>query len=583
MYIKVEYSTDNGLTWNTLPGTVLGYTNFYFNWNLPKVNSDACLIRISDVANPAFNDVSDATFSIEIAPTLAATAWPMRGQNLLHSGRSTSKAPSSGELKWKYSAGNKVSSSPAIGLDGTFYVGSADYSLHAVRPDGTLKWTYPTGGNVYSSPAIDTDGTVYAGSTDDYLYAVKPNGELKWRYKTNSDIYSSPAIGDGTIYVGSFDNYLYAINTDGTLRWKFQTGDGVFTSPAIGPDGTIYFGSYDKYLYAVNSDGTLKWKYQTLSFITYSSPAIGEDGTVYVGSYDNSLYAIDSNGTMKWKYQTGGAIESSPSIGSDGTIYVGSYDKYLYAINSDGSLKWKYLTGNKVISSPSIGSDGTVYCGSQDTYIYALKPEGVLKWKYQTGGTVDSSPAIGADGALYIGSGDKYLYAFVPETIPGSLTVTSPNGGEIWMPGTSQNITWSSEDILNVKIEYSADYGSTWNPIRGSIEASAGSFTWQLPNIYSVTCLIKISNSLNSAANDVSDAVFTIKGTPGLARSAWPMRGQNPLHTGRSTSVYSASDSVRWKFQAGNIIESSLLSKRMEPYMLVLPTDIFMLSIQMAA
>ncbi|RKX51936.1 MAG: hypothetical protein DRP50_08090 [Thermotoga sp.] len=40
---------------------------------------------------------------------------------------------------------------------------------------GTLKWKYKTGDEVFSSPAIGVDGTIYVGSFDDYLYAINGN------------------------------------------------------------------------------------------------------------------------------------------------------------------------------------------------------------------------------------------------------------------------------------------------------------------------------------------------------------------------------------------------------------------------
>jgi len=208
------------------------------------------------------------------------------------------------------------------------------------RNDGTLKWRYQTGSGIISSPAIGSDGTIYVGSLDSYLYSLNPEGTLKWRYQTGSGIGSSPAISsNGTIYVGSDDHYLYALNPDGTLKWRYQTGSGIGSSPAISSDGTIYVGSDDYYLYALNPDGTLKWRYQTGVNIN-SSPAIGSDGTIYVGSHDHYieglddryLYALNPNGTLKWKFRTGDRIFSSPAISSDGTIYVGSWDNYLYAI-----------------------------------------------------------------------------------------------------------------------------------------------------------------------------------------------------------------------------------------------------------
>lgn len=43
----------------------------------------------------------------------------------------------------------------------------------SLNPDGSLKWKYETGDTVESSPAIGLDGTIYVGSLDHYLYAIK--------------------------------------------------------------------------------------------------------------------------------------------------------------------------------------------------------------------------------------------------------------------------------------------------------------------------------------------------------------------------------------------------------------------------
>jgi len=80
---------------------------------------------------------------------------------------------------------------------------------------GTLKWKFETDDGVYSSPAIGSDGTIYIGSEDGNIYAINPDGSKKWAFLTGDFVESSPAIGsDGTIYVGSGDGNVYAINGD---------------------------------------------------------------------------------------------------------------------------------------------------------------------------------------------------------------------------------------------------------------------------------------------------------------------------------------------------------------------------------
>ncbi len=90
-----------------------------------------------------------------------------------------------GTEKWHFVTGGPVFwSSPAIGTDGTLYVGSWDFNLYAINPDGTQKWAFPTGGVVFSSPAIGTDGTLYVGSDDGSLYAINPDGTEMWAFPT---------------------------------------------------------------------------------------------------------------------------------------------------------------------------------------------------------------------------------------------------------------------------------------------------------------------------------------------------------------------------------------------------------------
>ena len=82
---------------------------------------------------------------------------------------------------------------------------------------GNPIWEFETGGWVYPSPAIGSDGTVYVGSWDNKLYAINGKTGVKlWEFETGSVVwFSSPAISsDGTVYVGSYDKKLYAIKTD---------------------------------------------------------------------------------------------------------------------------------------------------------------------------------------------------------------------------------------------------------------------------------------------------------------------------------------------------------------------------------
>jgi len=405
-------------------------------------------------------------------------------------------------IKFKYNTGFEIYSSPAVGSDGTVYVGSADYYLYALNPYGTLKWRFGAMDWVDSSPALGSDGTIYAGSYDGYLYALNPNGTLKWKYRTDNGIFSSPALGsDGTVYAGSGDNYLYALNPVGTLKWKYKTGDFVGSSPAVGSDNTIYVGSDDSYLYALDSKGALKWRYKTGNYIG-SSPAIGSDSTIYVGSADSLFYALNHNGTLKWKYQTEGRVMSSPAIDSDGTIYVGSYDSYLYALNPDGTLKWKYKTGDRIFSSPLISSGGIIYVGGEDSYLYALNSSGDLEWKFRTGGGINSSPSVGFDGMIYVGSNDGFLYALQKEHDAALANSSWPKFGHD-LQKTSNALHENLEPELSRSCDFNADGRINITDVivflvLGRIDPKDPQLDWNRDGKFTVSDAVKLLNDIQS-------------------------------------------------------------------------------------
>ena len=388
-----------------------------------------------------------------MAPAHGATGpgdWWMFHHDRQHTGRSPFPGPGTPVQKWAYPNTHSTYSSPALGADGTIYVGSQDDKLYAINPDGTEKWAFPTQGLVISSPAIGADGTIYVGSLDDNLYAINPDGTKKWAFPTQGLIISSPTIGtDGTIYIGSQDQKLYAINPNGMQQWAFTTGGDINSSPALGADGTIYIMSDT--LYAIFPNGAQKWAIQPDISNVFSSPAVGADGTIYVGADDGHLYAFNPDGTQQWAFTTGNAIYSSPAIGADGTIYIGSDDDKLYAINPNGAQLWIFPTGGYIQSSPALGADGTIYVGSTDGNLYAILPNGVQQWVFSTGSMLQASPALGADGTLYLASPNKlYALASLSPTLTLSKSMSPANAA----PGSTVTYTlaYANYDVAAMNV-----------------------------------------------------------------------------------------------------------------------------------
>jgi len=99
---------------------------------------------------------------------------------------------------------------------------------------------------------------------------------------------------------------------------------------------------------------------------------------------------------------------------------------------------------------------------------------------------------------------------FTTLALQPAIEVISPNGGETLKAGTMQEISWFSEHVENVKIEYSLDDGANWTIIAASTPASAGSISWTLPDSTSRNYSIRISGVASQDVNDTSDDVFTV-------------------------------------------------------------------------
>ena len=100
---------------------------------------------------------------------------------------------------------------------------------------------------------------------------------------------------------------------------------------------------------------------------------------------------------------------------------------------------------------------------------------------------------------------DEYAAA-----VPATITVISPNGGEMWETGSTRDITWTSTGTVgNVKIEYSINNGSSWSTIKSST-SNDGIYSWSGLDTVSSQCLVRISEASDGDPMDTSDGVFSI-------------------------------------------------------------------------
>ncbi len=230
-----------------------------------------------------------------------------------------------GTLRWAAPRGQSVWTTPAFGQgaeSGSSFWGSVDLYAFSLDQNGNQRWQTFTPGYVTSSPALGSDGTVYVGSFDHKLYALDPDtGAVRWSFATDAHIYGSPAVAADSagrttaIYIASADGSVYALDPTGRLLWRYDTGDPIRSSPVLGrkPKGggrVLSVGSSNGKLYALDAaTGRRRWSFDTTPRNPAlrdrndlnGSPALGRRG-VYIGGehgrvwfvpYDYCLHARD--------------------------------------------------------------------------------------------------------------------------------------------------------------------------------------------------------------------------------------------------------------------------------------------------
>ena len=109
------------------------------------------------------------------------------------------------------------------------------------------------------------------------------------------------------------------------------------------------------------------------------------------------------------------------------------------------------------------------------------------------------------------------VFTITSDTIAPTVTVNSPDGGEVWQGGSTQTITWTATDDktptadIVIDLYYSSDGGATWTTIATG-EANDGACPWTVPHIDSTQCLVKVeaTDSAGNVGSDTSNKVFTI-------------------------------------------------------------------------
>jgi Leucine-rich repeat (LRR) protein len=177
----------------------------------------------------------------------------------------------------------------------------------------------------------------------------------------------------------------------------------------------------------------------------------------------------------------------------------------------NGGQSWEAATA-QVITWNSTGNITDVKVeystdngSSWNTVIASTPNNGSYNWTVPNTPSTDCLVKITDIGGIATDTSDAVFTIAEQKTI----TVTAPDGSEIWEGGFAQNITWNSTgSIANVMIEYSTDSGGSWNTVIAST-ANSGAYGWTVPNTPSPNCLVRISDIVGPAS-DTGNGVFNI-------------------------------------------------------------------------
>ena len=349
---------------------------------------------------------------------------------------------------------------------------------------------------------------------------------------------------------GSAGDYGYGIATDGSGN-AFAIGYTVSSDfPTLGPYQTD---QADRDVFVTRLD-TKKTGTSSLVYSTYLGGS-GEDygmriaadgyGRAYVVGF---TYSTDFPTLHPYQTDPGDAgIDAfvakidTAQTGVAGLLYStylgGSGIDYGYGIAADSGGIVSVTGSTTSTNYPTVNAyQAEPGDANYDAFVTKIDPTqngaaSVIFSTYLGGSSRDEGQGIAMDstGMIYVaGSTDSTGFptlnpyqtdqsvrdAFVTKIyesgLSATLTLTSPNGGEIW-GWASHTLTWTSTGLIaNVKLEYSTNNGADWTTIVASTP-NDGSQAWIVPSVDTIQALVRVSDASNAAVVDGSNAVFTIR------------------------------------------------------------------------
>ncbi len=508
--VKIEYSINNGSTWNIAAFSVSAQDHNY-SWNVPIVApiSSECKVRVSDVNNST-NKVESGSLTIYAkveTPRFYPNGGLKNNSTLIYI-----SCPTDGADIYYTTDGSEPTLSSKkcdgiIGINKSTTVKAKAFKSDWIDSDiKTANYTLKVAPITFSpSPATYTYAQYVTLSSSTMSYSSEDTVIIHYTLDGSEPNQQSPSynqpiyINNNTLiraigYRNNFEssevttgNYIFSgSNVKAVIKcdsvWVDSDFNGYEEKTVDGSESSItndtfhYYGLVSKWRFCSKwyQSQILKLKTGTNEIVLIAVGYKGEKsrdtvnvnvysaklktaGSIYsapaelnnnffVTSTDDKVYQFDSSSTVNWNILTGGSIQSTTCISNQNNIYVGSTDTRLYSFDQNGVPKWDKAMGGIITSSPSAGKDGVVYVGISTGRLYALDDLGSIKWNVQTGGAIVSSPSVSLNEDVYVGSCDKKLYSVDKD---GNVNWTFTTGDSIYSSpaiGNDSSIVFGSND-----------------------------------------------------------------------------------------------------------------------------------------
>lgn len=267
------------------------------------------------------------------------------------------------------------------------------------------------------------------------------------------------------------------------------------------------------------------WTYSASGFYTNhlgGCQRLPNGNTLIVESTSGRIFEVNSSGTVQWDYTNSSveiarALRYGPNLQAPGADIISPNGAELWEAGSIHNITWTDYDNFAVASykleySTDAGSNWITIQDwtSGDPHTYA--------WTVPSVSSTTCRVKVSArDAALNVGAdqSDNNFTISLNDTQSPSATVTSPNGGENWVVGSSHNISWTDYDNVGVtayKIDYSTNSGSSWITIQDWTSGDPHTYLWTVPNTPSIYNLVRVSgrDAALNIGSDQSNATFII-------------------------------------------------------------------------